>query len=1445
MMRYQRLASAVLLMLLSVTSQWALAQNVVTIQAARNAGVNAQVTIEGVVTRAEGDFVRIQDSTAGITIRQTSGTFNNLVASDSIRQGTKLRIDGTTSAFAGLYQINGSDLTNFSVLAQGNDLPAIQEVTLQDIANQKEDLEAELIRVTGLELVNAPNTFSDGTTYAIRDANFSSDSVSLRIGNSGDTRLDGVKAPSGTFSFVGVLGHFDGFNSVDSGYQLLPIELSDLQTRLTLLHNNDGESELLPDDNGFGGVAHFKSLVDTFKARARREGSALLTLSSGDNFIPGPEINASLELPQGRKVYDAIAIDSIGYDALCIGNHDFDLGPDFLARFIEDVDQSAPTFLSTNLNFTNEAALLNLVNNNRIAKSLVLTQDNLDYGIVGLTTPNLPFISSIGNVRVDSMIARLVQDQIDSLSNAGVERIILISHLQGVDEDSALVSQLSDLDIVIAGGGDDLLARPGTPTLPNQSIAGDYPRLIRDTTGKEVPLVTTAGNYKYLGRLEVAFDAGGAIAMIDTTSNAYRVANTNFTDGVPANTAVQENVVDSIIAFNEAQDSIIAAITEVPLDGRRNQIRSKETNQGDLIADAFLWQARRRAAALNVPAADFAIVNGGGIRNDNIIASGDTITATTTAVISRFNNIVTLVDSVTPQRLKLILENCVSRVSSDGSIGGSGTGRFGQVAGLSFTYSADSQAVSLDGDNNVVTPGSRIIDVTLDNGTPVVRDGQIVTPTGTVFRLTTANFLAGGGDQYPIDDLPATLLGRTDQQTVFEFLRDSLEGRVKPGMYPVGGKGRIGRLRPSYTLTILHNNDGESDLTADADGGSIAQFKRLADDIRQEQAEAGEPFITLTSGDNFLPGPEIDASQQLPADEPIFDAVAIDKINYDALCLGNHDFDFGPDFLARFIDDVQESQATFLSANLDFTNEPGLQALVDNDRIAPRKVFTKQGRRIGVIGLTTPILDRISSPRNVNVNTNIAQVVNNQVSALQNDGVDIIILISHLQSVAEDTTLIKDLSGVDVVIAGGGDNLLANSDATLRPGDQAQGPYPIEVRDQNNETTYVVTTVGGYQYLGRLELTFDANGEVTGVGNVSNPVVVEGDADPIVEREVVAPVSAYLGNLDNLNVALTEVTLDGTRSLVRTQETNQGNLISDAIRWQANEIALQRGIDTAEVGLANGGGIRNSVVIAADDSITVRNTFDILPFGNLVTIVPGVTHAKFKEILENAVSRVEFTDGRFAQVSGFRFVYDTTNAARELDDDGNLVAPGERVIEVVLNNGDTLVSNGTVRNPMEQLNIAIPDFLARGGDDYPFDGAPFTGLGVDYRVAYVNYLEQELNELVTAADYPAGGEGRIVAAPDSTSSMANGRQTEVDVKLYPNPAEEAFFVRVELEQPAMVQVRVLNVLGAEVMQMQRSLHTGSAQFIRIDREDARLQNGVYLVEVTAGNRRALRRMILR
>ncbi|MER7116562.1 bifunctional metallophosphatase/5'-nucleotidase [Saccharomonospora azurea] len=582
------------------------------------------------------------------------------------------------------------------------------------------------------------------------------------------------------------------------------------------------------------------------------------------------------------------------------------------------------------------------------------------------------------------------------------------------------------------------------------------------------------------------------------------------------------------------------------------------------------------------------------------------------------------------------------------------------------------------------------------------------------------------------------------------------------------GSGRV-----DFTLTVLFTSDMESALLGVPGGedgtgegpivdggehpyGSPSRVATLMDELRAE-ATRGRPApgqaghrgeIVVSGGDNFLPGPEYSASAVEGA--PFYDALALEHIGYDVSALGNHDFDFGPDELDRFLDTAGD-EVPFVSANLDVSGEPELAAHAADGTLATSRVLRTAGERVGVIGLTTPELPALSSPRNVEVKPELAEITNTLAADFARRGVDKVVLVSHLQDIDNELALVPQLRGVDAVVGAGGGEILADEDDRLIPGDVPERGFPLHAEDADGRTVPVVAVTGDYKYVGRLVLNFDRRGTVVSVDDErTGPVRVSGvgpDAvhgDPLVRAEVEKPVAEHVASLAEEVVAISEVPLDGVRGDVRSRETNLGNLVADSLLWAGRQNADEYGVPAPQVAIQNGGGIRNDSVLPAGE-LTTLDTYEVAPFANFVAVVPEVPRDVLRQLLERGVAAAPEAAGAFMQVAGLSFTYDPARQAQEVREGTNeIVTPGDRVRDVVLADGTVVVADGVVVDG-PPVSVATNDFSARGGDGYPFADLPFTSVGLTHQLAVQGYLADGLGGTVTAADYPEGGEGRITS----------------------------------------------------------------------------------------------------
>ena len=577
------------------------------------------------------------------------------------------------------------------------------------------------------------------------------------------------------------------------------------------------------------------------------------------------------------------------------------------------------------------------------------------------------------------------------------------------------------------------------------------------------------------------------------------------------------------------------------------------------------------------------------------------------------------------------------------------------------------------------------------------------------------------------------------------------------------------------SLTVLHVGDQESWLIS-AQGnlrdnagqaisfyGGVDRLATVIANVKTVANAAGKSVVTLNAGDSFLAGPRLTASfanlaNAHPEDggQDFYDAIAARQIGFDASTFGNHEFDLdntGP-VAARF---AKVSGSTYLSVNLDFGVTPEFADLEASGKVAKSKIIaTKGGNKVGIIGATTPLLPGISSPpdgimKNWSASNTEDQniqamlpLVQAEIDRLRNDeGVTVVIVMSHLQSAQNEIAkMIPGLTGVDLVISGGGHELMSDPDDLLINGGVAPSytTHPVYANDAAGKAVPVVTGHFGNRYVGEVNLTIDdTTGRLTSLdstrmirvsGAAADADKVTGDAT--LNTAVVNPVLNYIAALNAQVIGTSATKLNGpthaactpvapaTRCTfsagVRNAETGLGNLVADAMRFAGK----------TDVAIQNGGGIRTS--ISAAGNVTTGDTFNILPFTNLVKRAPTMNAAQLKDILEHSVSSASpngAVNGKFAQVSGMKVFYDTSRTPRS-----SIVAnvgTGDRVRRVVLDDGTVLIDNGAVVNGSRNFSFTTIDFTANGGDNYPFaangvifENDPFT---ITYQEALANYIK--------------------------------------------------------------------------------------------------------------------------
>ena len=567
---------------------------------------------------------------------------------------------------------------------------------------------------------------------------------------------------------------------------------------LQLLHAADQEAGIPALDDAPNFSAVLNALRDDF--------DNTVTLSSGDAILPGLFFSASEDVFGGQGRADILIQNELGFEAIALGNHEFDLGTELLSDLIAggkdnpetpDVDESFVgaqfPYLSSNLDFSTDENLADLVvaddqapQPNSLAATTVITVGGEQIGVVGATTPTLPTISSPDGVTVlpedfdgtptaaqlDALAAEIQQDVDEMLAaNPGMNKVIVLSHMQQISIEEELATRLRNVDIIVAGGSNTRLADETDRLRDGDEAQGTYPIFTTDADGNPVAVVNTDGNYKYVGRLVVDFDENGIII---PESYDAEVSGAYATDDAGVAALGAEGLVDpEVQAIVDALEEVIVAkesnvfgISDVYLNGVRGSVRTEETNLGNLTADANLAIAKETDDSVVI-----SLKNGGGIRDDIgrvVVPAGGTgepellpneeipgvkpeggISETDIANTLRFNNGLTLL-TITAEELLAVIEHGVSATEE-----GVTPGQFPQVSGLEFSF--DPTATPNDRVQSLV-----VLDADGNDADVIVENGELVGDGSRTFRMVTLSFLAGGGDGYPFPERDVVELAQDD-----------------------------------------------------------------------------------------------------------------------------------------------------------------------------------------------------------------------------------------------------------------------------------------------------------------------------------------------------------------------------------------------------------------------------------------------------------------------------------------------------------------------------------------------------------------------------------------------------------------------------------------------------------------------------------------------------------
>lgn len=465
-------------------------------------------------------------------------------------------------------------------------------------------------------------------------------------------------------------------------------------------------------------------------------------------------------------------------------------------------------------------------------------------------------------------------------------------------------------------------------------------------------------------------------------------------------------------------------------------------------------------------------------------------------------------------------------------------------------------------------------------------------------------------------------------------------------------------------LQILNVSDFHGQLDPLSGVGGAAALSAY---WAQDRAENPNTLL-MTAGDAVGATPPLSSFFE--------DRPTIEWMNYagfDADTFGNHNFDAG---LSRLQEQIDAAKFDYISANLDNVED-------NLDGVSPYKIYKFQGVKVAVIGVTNPEAPTLVTPGNFGT-IEVTDPVEAAMSAQQqarNDGADVFVAIGHLGITGTDPAT-GEATGplVDFAEAVQGFDLILGDHTDRQFLDTINGALVVENRSKG--ATYAKTS-----------LTYDRrNGGAVTASSVEfvTPLVANVTPDPAVEQ-LLAPYRAELAaQLDGqIAVATDTFPRGGTPAIERIGEAAIGNLVADALRTTYG----------TQIAFTNGGGLRSplpSSYLPQDTSLrrpapgyaagppfdlVTGDVFSLLPFGNQ-SLTRTVTGTQLYAVLEHSVAAIPAADGRFLQISGFRFTYDAA-------------APvGARVVSVTLDDGTPILADSTT------YTATTNDFTNSGGDGY-------------------------------------------------------------------------------------------------------------------------------------------------
>ena len=1029
---------------------------------------------------------------------------------------------------------------------------------------------------------------------------------------------------------------------------LIPDDYLTNQNIVKIMHTNDmhGRMEYLEDKYspsiGLGRVKTFKE----------NEKPTLL-VDAGDAMQGLPISNYSKGMDMVK------AMNEVGYDAMTLGNHEFDFGLETALTYQKELNFP---IVSANI-FYKEGKI-------RPFKPYTIVEKDVNgkkqsFALIGLTTPETTVKTHPNNVEKVTF-AKPAPVAIDMIKEIGdkADYFVFMTHL-GIDETTVtdetstyLAKELSknfpDKKIFIADGHSHT-------ALPEGIHKGNV--LIGQTGNHLNNVGMMTGNYT------------------DKKAETKAVLHP-FSE---LKTLVPDPKVESIVEtakknFDKEMSAVVLQDNQITFNGERENARSRETNLGNVIGDALLSYGQSGFK----DSSDFAIMNGGGIRQTikpGKVTKGDIVG------VMPFGNTVSQI-TVTGNEIYAMFEHSLRSIhatNEDGSVimDDNGVPKLGANGG--FLQASNSIKVTYDSNLEGAQPeknvtGKRVTSIQIKN-----KSGEFVEvprKEDVSYRMVTNDFLAAGGDGYSMLAGKPVEQGSSMDEVFMDYLTKLSEKELVtytnelPYSRIISKKSDV--QTDDFTFSILHTNDMHGRMQYDEKNKSIG-LARL-----KTYKETSQPTLMIDAGDSMQGLAVSNFSEGMDM------AKAMSLMPYDAVGVGNHEFDFGYERAMAY-----KEVLPMVSANVEKAGQSSFE---------PYKIVEKEGKKFALIGLSTPETAFKTHPKNVTGVTfkEPIPVAKAMVDSLKGQA-DVFVFVAHL-GIDKTTpvewrgdTLAKELSETypkeKMIVLDG------HSHSALKEGQQYGNVLLAQTGNYLNN-------------VGRITVSYKGDAP-----NFKAELIPASEFKDVVENSEVKAIvddtmNRFETEMNQVVLADNPVYLEGDGAYGRTRETNLGNAIADAL-YDYGQTGFTNG--QTDLAVINGGGIRTSI---NQGKVTKGDVLAVLPFGNTIAQI-DVNGKQLKAMFEYSLRSDIQTDesgqplidkqtnmpllgrnGGFLQVSNsVKLSYDASRigAGNKAEDN----QAGDRVWSIKIRN-----KKGEFEEIQEKkmYKLATNDFLAAGGDGYTMLG---------------------------------------------------------------------------------------------------------------------------------------------